>query len=108
MGNHQLVEYLSKSVYRFMAKMKSFTATEEQMFRFLRRSFKLSRSEIKQELQGLLTTIKKLEYNRFETRTFAYFDVVSWLEGKLANQTMAQQIQQKYSARNTVTGLVAE
>lgn len=96
LGNHQLVEYLSKSVYRFMAKMKNFTVIEEQMFRFLRKSFKLSRSEIRNELQQLLDNIKELEHNRFETRTFAYLDVISWLEGRLSGRTMSEVIADKF------------
>jgi tetratricopeptide (TPR) repeat protein len=39
LGNYQLVEYLIKSVYRFMAKMKNLNVVEEEIFLFLRRSF---------------------------------------------------------------------
>src|SRR5665213_613282 len=36
LGNYELMESLSKSVFRFMAKMKNLTVVEEEMFRFLR------------------------------------------------------------------------
>ena len=39
LGNDMLMESLSKSVYRFMAKMKNLTVVEEEMFKFLRQSF---------------------------------------------------------------------
>src|SRR5690606_40251843 len=41
LGNHSLMESLTKSVYRFMAKMENLTIIEEEMFKFLRASLKL-------------------------------------------------------------------
>lgn len=43
LGNFEIIEYLIKSVYRFMAKMQKLTVIEEEMFKFLRRSFHVSR-----------------------------------------------------------------
>ena len=83
LGNYELMESLSKSVYRFMSKMKNLTVVEEEMFKFLRKSFQISRREIKPELEKLLSTIKHLEHNRFETRSFDYLDIISWLESKV-------------------------
>ncbi|HEU0228394.1 MAG TPA: hypothetical protein VFQ86_11695, partial [Arachidicoccus soli] len=42
LGNYDLLEYLLKSVYRFMANMKNLSVVEEAIFSFLRKSFKLS------------------------------------------------------------------
>jgi hypothetical protein len=39
LGNDMLMESLTKSVYRFMAKMKNFTTMEEAIFSFLRHPF---------------------------------------------------------------------
>jgi hypothetical protein len=33
---------------------------------------------------------------RFEARTFAYLDIISWLESKIENKTMAAIIKEKY------------
>jgi hypothetical protein len=96
LGNTELMEYLTKSVYRFMARMKNFTVVEEEMFRFLRQSFKVSRHKIKEEFKTLLEKIKKLERNRFETRSFAYLDVISWVESKVHGKPMSQIIHEKY------------
>ncbi len=41
LGNYELMESLTKSVYRFMAKMKNLTVVEEEMFKFLRKSFQI-------------------------------------------------------------------
>jgi hypothetical protein len=106
MGNHELMESLTKSVYRFMAKMKNLTVVEEEMFKFLRKSFQISRREIKPELEKLLSTIKHLEHNRYETRSFAYLDIISWLESKVQEKTMSEIIYAKYlrRKRRTVDG----
>lgn len=98
LGNYDLVEYLAKSVYRFMAKMKNFTVVEAEMFRFLRHSLKAGRRQVQQELTQFLETIKGLEKNRFETRSFAYMDIISWVEGKVAGKSIGDIIKAKYEA----------
>src|SRR5205085_6223491 len=54
LGNFQLLEYLAKSVYRFMAKMDNLNAVEEEMFQFLRRSFQVNAHALKPEFERLL------------------------------------------------------
>lgn len=96
MGNYELMEYLTKSVYRFMAKRQNVTVLEEEMFKFLRHSFQLPRHKLKSELENFLQKIKQLEKNRFETRAFAYLDIISWLESKVYQKPMATIIHDKY------------
>lgn len=98
LGNDILMEPLTKSVYRFMAKMKNLTIVEEGVFKFLRQSIKLSPRELKPEFEKFLDTIKHLENNRFETRAFAYIDIISWVEAKVYNKTMSEVIHEKYLA----------
>jgi hypothetical protein len=98
MGNYALTEYLSKSVYRFMAKMKNLTVVEEEIFRFIKISFRVSARQLKPELEKLLNNIKHLEKNRFETRAFAYLDIISWVESKVYEKTMSKVINEKYEA----------
>lgn len=95
-GNYELVEYLSRSVYRFMAKMKNLTLLEEEILKFLRRSFSISPDKMKDELQRFLQNIKKFERSRLQTRVFVYLDIISWAEGKVYNKPIAEIIQQKY------------
>ncbi len=95
-GNYDLMEYLTKSVYRFMSKKDNLTAVEEEMFKFLRKSFHVTRIKMQFELERFLEQIKKLERNRYETRTFAYLDLVSWLEAKVNKKTMGEILAEKY------------
>lgn len=96
LGNFEIIESLTKSVYRFMAKMQNLTVVEEEMFKFLRASFHVSRHRLKQELENFLQKIKHLEKNRFETRSFAYLDVISWVESKVYQKPMSAVIREKY------------
>ena len=47
LGNDMLMESLTKSVFRFMAKMKNLTAIEEAMFKFLRHSITIPTRQLK-------------------------------------------------------------
>jgi hypothetical protein len=96
LGNFDLLEYLTKSVYRFMAKMESLSAVEEEIFNFLRRSFRIGAHALKPEFEKLLEKLKDYEHNHFETRTFSYLDVISWLESKIKDQPVEKIIRNKY------------
>ena len=96
LGNFEIIEYLIKSVYRFMAKMENLTIIEEEIFRFLRKSFNVSPRKLKPELQNFLNTVRQFERNRFETRAFVYLDVISWLESKVNEKPMSAVIYEKY------------
>ena len=100
LGNTDIIDHLIKSVYRFMAKMKNLTVIEEEMFKFLRKSFHVPRQSLKPELEKFLNAIKKFEKSRFETRAFAYLDIVSWVESKLYDKSISQIIREKYLASN--------
>jgi tetratricopeptide (TPR) repeat protein len=100
LGNFQLLEYLFKSVYRFMAKLGNLSVVEEEIFRFLRRSFHVTPRELKPEFAQLLEQLKQLEGNRFETRAFSYLDIISWLESKIHNIPATEiVIRQKFVSR---------
>lgn len=96
LGNYELIEYLARSVYRFMSKMETLTVVEEEMFRFLRNRFNPGTKGLQKEFTDLLERIKGLEKNRFETRAFAYLDIISWLESKVYHKPMAKVVNEKY------------
>ncbi|MDB5198449.1 MAG: hypothetical protein JWO92_412 [Chitinophagaceae bacterium] len=96
MGNEEILDSLIKSVYRFMARMKNLTIVEEEMFKFLRYSTKVKAHQLKPELEKFLEKIKHLEKNRFETRSFAYLDIISWVESKVYDIPMEEVVNNKY------------
>jgi tetratricopeptide (TPR) repeat protein len=96
LGNYDLLEYLTKSVYRFMAKMKNLSSVEEEMFKFLRQAFSFTPRQMQPAFEKLLNRVKQYERNRFETRAFAYLDIVSWLESKIKKVAVQDVIRERY------------
>lgn len=96
LGNYQLVEYLARSVYRFMAKMEHLSAVEEKILEFLRNSFRIRRTELKDAFRKLLSELKQFENNPLETRAFSYLDIISWLESKISGVPVQEVIRAKY------------
>ena len=95
-GNEEILDSLIRSVYRFMAKMKNLTIVEEEIFKFLRHSTKVKAKDLRPELEQFLQKIKHLERNRFETRSFSYLDIISWVESKVYDKPLGEIIHKKY------------
>jgi hypothetical protein len=98
LGNFDIMDPMIKSVYRYMRKLETITVIEEEIFKFLKTSFKLSRRELRPEFEKLLQKIKQFEKSRFETRSLAYLDIISWLESKVYEKPMSEIIHEKYMA----------
>ncbi|HEX7902670.1 MAG TPA: hypothetical protein VF487_02245 [Chitinophagaceae bacterium] len=96
LGNFELLEYLIKSVYRYMAKMENLSKVEEEMFAFLRRSFHVGAHALKPEFEKLLHTLKQYEGQPLESRAFVYLDVISWLESKISGVHVEDVIREKF------------
>lgn len=96
LGNTEIIEHLVKSVYRFMAKMENLSVIEEEVLKYLQRSFYIPVKKLQPEFKKLLEKLKSLETNRYETRAFAYLDIVSWLESKVKNEPLQKVIHDKY------------
>ena len=79
-----------------MAKMENLTVIEEAMFEFLRKNFYVPPSKLQPEFEAFLLTIRQFEKNRFQTRSFAYLDIISWVESKVNRQPMSTNIRNKY------------
>jgi hypothetical protein len=96
--NFEIIKHLIRSVYRFMSNMHNLTIVEQEIFRFLGNSLSIPAKTLKPEFEKLLSKIKKFEKSRFETRSFAYLDIISWLESKAYDQPMNEVIKVKYLA----------
>jgi len=83
-----------------MAKMENLSRVEEEIFRFLRKSFQMSPKKLQPEFSKLLETLKTYEKNRFETRAFLYLDIISWLESKIREVPVQKIIREKFLERN--------
>lgn len=97
LGNTEIVNYLSKSVYRFMAKMNNLGAVEEVLFNFIRKSIQSGGSG---SFEELLITLQPLENNKQDSRAFMYLDIISWLESKIQGKEVQSIIKAKFELAN--------
>lgn len=101
MGNVGILEHLIKSVYRFMAQMETLGVVEEEIFRFLRKSLQLdSPVRIRSAFVMLKEKLEKHERNPFESRSFMYLDIISWLESKIAGGTVQEVIRRRFEDKS--------
>lgn len=103
LGNYSLLEYLVKSVYRFIAKMENLGVVEEEILSFLHKAFYLSPKVLKTEFKVLLQKLKTMENNRLAIRAFSYLDIISWLESKISGVRVQTVIQKKYLERKKLS-----
>ncbi len=96
LGNLDLIQYLLKSVYRFMYKMKNLSVVEEKIFGFLRKAMRLNAQQIRPLFEQLLLELKPLEKSSTANRAFMYLDIISWLESKLSHVPVQEIIRKKY------------
>lgn len=90
LGNWDLLEYLIKSVYRFMAQMKNLSVVEEEIFRFLRKSFSLAPDKVIPAFKVLKEKLEKRRGSPLEARSYMYLDIISWLESKIQKVPVQQ------------------
>jgi hypothetical protein len=99
LGNFEILEYLIKSVYRFMAKMQNLSVVEKEIFRFLQQAFRMNRTQIRRGLEQLRAKLARYEANPLESRSFMYLDFVSWLDSKIDNVPVQEVIRRKAEMR---------
>ena len=68
-----------------MSKMKNLSVVEEEVFKFLRKSFSISRGKMIPAFKTLKEKLQRYEGNPLETRSFMYLDIIAWLESKIQN-----------------------
>ena len=99
LGNMQLVEYLVKSVYRFLVKREELHQVLKEILQFLRRLPRIQKDAIDKEFLKLRDNLTKVENNPYERRPFLHLDIISWLEGKIQGTTIQSVIRQKFLDR---------
>jgi hypothetical protein len=97
LGNISLVEYLIKSVYRFLSKMDHLDETLTIVFAFLQKSLSTNPKNLQDSFKALKTKLEKIEHNKYNKRSYQYLDIVSWLDSKINNDSVQNIIKAKFS-----------
>lgn len=101
LGNTDLLEYLIKSVYRFLSKMEDTDAVQDEIFRFLRRSLSSRPQDLTKQFMELRDRLEKVSKDKYARRSYQYLDIVSWLESKIERKPVQAVIRRKFMERKT-------
>lgn len=100
LGNMELIEYLIKSVYRFLSKMENLDAVLAEVFNFLRRSLSSKPQDVKRSFIQLRDKLAEISDSKYNRRSYQYLDIVSWLESKIAGVPVQEIIRNKFLLSN--------
>ncbi|MEO6538686.1 MAG: hypothetical protein ABIT07_12025 [Ferruginibacter sp.] len=96
MSNMDLVEYLIKSVYRFLAKMENLDAVLTEVFAFLKRSLSSKPGDMEKSFTQLRDTLATVSTSKYNRRSYQYLDIISWLESKINKVPVQDIIKKKF------------
>lgn len=96
LGHFYLLEYLVKSVYRFLSKMDDLNLVQKEILRFLKNEIRTSPTSLKSAFINLRNRLEECKASARESRAFLYLDIMSWLECKIKGVTVQEIIREKY------------
>lgn len=99
LGNQALLEYQVKSVYRYLGKMSELQDVQNEIFRFLRKTPKMSKQDVKKRFEELHNKLVKLSESAYAKRAFLYLDIMSWLQSKIEGKSVEEIVQRSYRER---------
>ncbi len=101
LGHFELLEYIIKSVYRFLAKIEDLNLVQKEILIFLRKALYLDKNNLKEAFIKLKNRLEILLEHPYEKRSFLYLDIISWLESKIRNRHVGEIIQEKFKKKHS-------
>jgi len=96
LGNTDIIDYYIKSTYRFLLAKDDLNHYQKYILRFLKNlTRETTDSELVKRFEDLRSQLLTLIDNPYESRSFSYFDIISWLESKIQKRTVQEVIQEK-------------
>lgn len=96
LGHTDILDYHVRSTYRFLLNRKNLQQYHKYILNFLKHlSANISEKEMLAEFEKLRQQLIPLESNPYEKQAFIYFDIISWLEGKIQHRPVQDVIQEK-------------
>ncbi len=95
MGNIEVIDYYIRSTYRFLAKKYDLRLYQKFILTFLKNLGRNPNHNLKDEFKKLRSQLIPLSDRPYERRAFIYFDIISWLESKIDNQSVGTIIRRK-------------
>ncbi len=99
LGNMDVIDYYIRSTYRFMLKKDDLYRYQKAILNFIRKlAGEFKQEDLVPEFEKLLKLLLPLQEKAFEKRAFIYFDIISWLECKIAGKRVQEVIAEKARA----------
>jgi hypothetical protein len=96
LGHTDILDYHVRSTYRFLLKRENLQQYHKYILNFLKHlSVNLAEVDMIDEFEKLRQQLIPLESNPYEKRAFIYFDIISWLEGKIQHRPVQDVIKEK-------------
>ncbi|MFV0249361.1 MAG: hypothetical protein ACK5H1_10455 [Tenacibaculum sp.] len=94
------LEIQFKDTYRFLLKMENLQEVQKVFISSIKALSDVFPHQIKNEFKKIYHRLRVFENHPYEKRAFLYLDILSWLESKIENKTVAQIIQEKFKKLN--------
>ena len=96
LGNTDIIDYYIKSTYRFLLAKDDLNHYQLYILKFLKNLTKeTTDSDLVKRFENLRAQLLTLTDSPYESRSFSYFDIISWLESKIQKRTVQEVIQEK-------------
>ncbi|MCH8317958.1 MAG: hypothetical protein IIA88_05590 [Bacteroidetes bacterium] len=85
LGNKDLLEYLDKSAYRFLDKRGRLYKVETAFLTFFQKKIPkiIGKKELVMAFKDFKKELEQIFKDPFERKALEYFDVISWVDGKI-------------------------
>ncbi|WP_298495647.1 hypothetical protein [uncultured Algibacter sp.] len=90
------LDELIKSTYKFLIKMEDLYEVQKEFIKFLRGLGDIYPHEVKAEFIKLHKKLKEYENDPYQSRSFLYLDIISWLESKIESRPIGDIIRDKF------------
>ncbi len=105
LGSLELLDYSIRAVYRFLLKSNDLSKYHRHIIKFLKNlGGGVTQKDLIKKFTALRNELQPLETQRYEKRQFLYFDIISWLECKIANRPVEDIIKEKFVKRTRPAG----
>lgn len=101
LGNNDVIEYYIRSTYRFLLKKNDMHAYQQYILEFIRNLSKDTRTSLMDRFVTLRKKMIELSESKYDRRPFVYFDIISWLESKIEQCSVAEVVRSKMKLEKT-------
>ena len=89
-----------RETFKFLIKMNDLHEVQKAMIRFVKKLSNIYPHELKSAFKDFHEELTVFESDPYERRSFLYLDILSWLESRIENRSVAEIIKEKAKQLN--------